>query len=361
MISNALATYANSVRDSDQRRASTVGASEIGQCLRKIFYIKNLDDPLFAIRRDAGHADAWGAQLRGATFEQAFWVPALRARYRERLKFAGGEQRSFESGFLSATPDALLIEVPADILAGIGVPDIESDCLLLESKTVDPRIKLDGPKPEHRFQTIVQLGLMRETTSFAPEYAVISYADASFWSEISEFAVKFDPNVYETAKRRAAKAMTARQASELPPEGFISGGRECRYCPFAQACGIERRVMPETSGATVDLQFVAEARDLAREAKRCQSAVAVAETQLRNVQHEIRERLRAKGLRRVAGDDFSIVWAPVKGRSNFNVKALKAAAIAAGVDVAQFETVGEPTDRLDIRVQEHTSNEGEEL
>jgi hypothetical protein len=361
MISNALAAYANSVRDSDQRRTSTVGASEIGQCLRKIFYAKNLDDPHFAIRRDADHVDNWGAQQRGVAFEQAFWVPALRAKYSERLKFAGGEQRSFESGFLSATPDALLTDAPAGILAELGVPDIESDCLLLEAKTIDPRVKLDGPKPEHRYQVIVQLGLVRETTSFAPEYAVISYADASFWSEISEFAVKFDPNVYETAKRRAAKAMTARQASELPPEGFIAGGGECRYCPFAQACGIERHTLPETSAAAVDPQFIAEARDLAREAKRCQSAVAVAETQLRNVQHEIRERLRAKALRRVTGDDFSITWAPMRGRPSLNVKALKAAAIAAGVDVAQFETVGEPSDRLDIRVQEHTSNEGEEL
>ena len=66
---------------------------------------------------------------------------------------------------------------------------------------------------------------------------------------------------------------------------------------------------------------------------------------------------RAKGLRRVAGDDFSIVWSPVKGRQSFDVKALKAAAIAAGVDVAQFETIGEPTDRLDVRVQGTLSNE----
>ena len=63
------------------------------------------------------------------------------------------------------------------------------------------------------------------------------------------------------------------------------------------------------------------------------------------------DRLRAKGLRRVAGDDFSIIWSPVKGRQSFDVKALKTAAIAAGVDVAVFETIGEATDRLDVRVR----------
>jgi hypothetical protein len=359
MIREALATYANATRNSDRRRASTVGASEIGQCIRKIFYAKNADDPLYAIRRDVGYVDSWGAQQRGVAFEQSFWVPGLRAKYGPQLKFAGGEQRSFESGFLSATPDALLTEVPANILAELGVPDIESDCVLLEAKTVDPRVKLDGPKPEHRYQVIVQLGLVRETTQFAPRYAVISYADASFWSEITEFAVAFDPDVYETAKRRAAKLMTAHSASELPPEGWIAGGHECKYCPFVTACGVARHAVPEVSNAAIDPQFVTEARDLAREAKHHQGAVVAAETQLRNVQHEIRERLRAKGLRRVAGDDFSIIWPPVKGRQSFDVRALKAAAIAAGVDVAQFETIGEPTDRLDVRVQEHVSSEGE--
>ena len=47
----------------------------------------------------------------------------------------------------------------------------------------------------------------------------------------------------------------------------------------------------------------------------------------------------------------------MKGRPSFDVKALRAAAIAAGVDVAQFETIGEPTDRLDVRVQGTLSNE----
>ena len=356
MIRETLATYANATRNSDRRRASTIGASEIGQCARKIFYAKNADDPIYAIRRDTDYVDGWGAQVRGATFEQSFWVPALRAKYGDRLKFAGDERRSFESGFLSATPDALLTGAPADILAELGVPDIKSDCVLLEAKTVDPRVKLDRPKPEHRYQVIVQLGLARETTQFAPEYAVISYADASFWSEITEFAVKFDPDVYATAKRRAAKVMTAHDASELPPEGWIAGGHECNYCPFATACGIARHAMPKQSATAVDPQFVTEARDLARETKRHQADAENATAKLRASQNEIRERLRAKGLRRVVGDDFSIVWSPVKGRQSFDVKALKAAAIAAGVDVAQFETIGEPTDRLDVRVQEHASN-----
>ena len=56
--------------------------------------------------------------------------------------------------------------------------------------------------------------------------------------------------------------------------------------------------------------------------------------------------------RRVNGDDFSVLWTPVKGRQGYDVKALSAAAAAAGVGVQEFETGTIPGDRLDVRVRE---------
>jgi hypothetical protein len=346
MISEALAAYANALRAPDERRASTVGASEIGQCARKTFYLKHSGE------RDPEYVDGWGAALRGSVMEQAFWLPALRTRFGDRLKFAGDEQRQLKSGFISATPDALLVDAPADILTSLGVPDIGADYVLLECKSIDPRVKLDAPKPEHHYQAIVQLGVVRETTEFQPRYAIISYIDASFWDLTTEFAVEFDPDIYARAKARAARVLTAAAASELPPEGWIAGGHECERCPFTKACGIERRAVPAPSATTVDPQLVAEIRDLAITYKARQSEVDASTSKVREVQNEIRERLRAKGLRRVAGDDFSISWTPVKGRQGFDVKALSAAAAAAGVDVRKFETIADPGDRLDVRVRE---------
>jgi hypothetical protein len=347
MISKALAAYANALRTPDERRASTVGASEIGQCSRKTFYLKRGGE-----RDPERGLDGWGAALRGNVMERAFWLPALRARFGDKLKFAGDEQRQFKSGFISATPDALLIDAPADILAPLGVPDIGADCLLLENKSVDPRVKLDAPRPEHRYQAQVQLGIVREVTEFKPRFAVISYIDASFWDTITEFVVEFDPTAYAAAKARAAKVLTAATAAELPPEGWISGESECERCPFTKACGIEHRAVPLAATAAVDPQLVAEIRDLAITYKAHQGEVDTATVKVREAQHEIKERLRAKGLRRVAGDDFSVTWSPVKGRQGFDVKALSAAAAAAGVDVHEFETTGDPGDRLDVRVRE---------
>ena len=127
---------------------------------------------------------------------------------------------------------------------------------------------------------------------------------------VTEFVVAFDPNVYASAKARAAKVLTANAASELPPEGFIAGGKECELCPFTKACGIERRAVPPLSTANADPQFVTEIRELAVAHKARQGDVEAATIKVREVQHEIRERLRAKGLRRVAGDDFCVTWMP---------------------------------------------------
>ena len=44
-------------------------------------------------------------------------MPALRARYGDKLLYAGDKQQTFVSGFLSATPDGLLIDQSRDALA----------------------------------------------------------------------------------------------------------------------------------------------------------------------------------------------------------------------------------------------------
>jgi hypothetical protein len=144
--------------------------------------------------------------------------------------------------------------------------------------------------------------------------------------------------------------MTATAAEELPPEGWIAGGRECRYCPFTRACGRQRHDVPERMVDTPDPQFVAEIADLARAIKQQESESDAATARLRQLQHDIRERLRARGVSRIAGNGVAVTWSSVKGRGSFDMKGIREAAAAAGVDLAQFETVGDPTDRLTIRL-----------
>jgi hypothetical protein len=351
MIAEALASYADATARVFEDRAQSVGASEVGQCARKVFWLKNEDDPAHSAPRDTDYVDTWGARTRGSIFEAYFWEPALRQRFGDSLLYAGVDQQTLTSEFLSATPDGLLINLPRDSLAALDIADIGPDgSLLVECKTADPRTTFDAVKPEHAFQAQCQLGLVRELTKHRPDYALISYSDASFWNEGREFAVGFDETIFTNAKARARWIMTATTAEELPPEGWIAGGRECRYCPFTRACGRQRHAVPGQTVDKPDLQFVAEIADLARAIKQQESESDAASAKLRGLQHDIRERLRARGVSRIAGDGVAVTWGSVKGRGSFDMKGIREAAAAAGIDLAQFETVGDPTDRLTIRL-----------
>jgi hypothetical protein len=352
VIAEALADYAKgTARRFAVDRAQTVGASECGQCARKTYWIKNEGDPKYGAERDPDYVDRWGARTRGSVFEDHFFVPALRAKYGDNLLLAGAQQRTFVAEFLSATPDGMLINQPCDALAHLGVPDIGEDgCFVIECKTADPRSPLEKARSENVFQAQVQLGLIREQTEHRPQYAVIIYADASFWNEIREFVVTFDEKVFANAKVRARQIMTALSADELLPEGWIAGGRECQWCPFTKACGRQRSDVPRPTDIPPDPQFLAEIADLGRAVKEQEAASEAADARLREMQHDLKARLRAKHINKIAGHGIAVTWSPVKGRVSWDSKGIREAAAAAGVDLSKYEVVGEQTDRLVIRV-----------
>jgi hypothetical protein len=337
MIRDALERYVKATKKVwPGGRESTVGASEIGLCARRVHWtkrngIKNVD-----------HEESWGAQVRGTIMEQQFWHPALKRRFGR--KFRLDQQKTLRDGALSATPDGLLVGLDRECLKDLGVRDIgESQCILVESKTIDPRVNLIKEKEENAYQVQVQLGLVRKLTKYKPEYALISYIDASFWNEILEFPVKFDPRVFEEAERRAARILEG-PPKALAPEGWIAGGRECEYCPFTDACGVIRRSVPERDAAA-DPQFQAEVEDACREICELKDQAEAAETQVRVKEQALKDRLREKGVRKIPR---VVVWSAVKGRTSYDNKAIREAAAAKGVDVEGYSTVGEPTDRLQI-------------
>jgi hypothetical protein len=142
--------------------------------------------------------------------------------------------------------------------------------------------------------------------------------------------------------------MTDTSLERIPPEGWIAGGHECKYCPFTKACGIERRNLPFTDDEKpLDKQFVAEITDMAQVIKSAEGSRDACDALMRTTQDAMKNRLREKGVRKVPG---VVSWTNVKGRESYDNKAIREAAAKAGVDVEQYQTVGEPTDRLTISV-----------
>jgi len=314
--------------------------------------------PTYGAPRDPDYVERWGAVHRGSIFESAFFAPALRARFGDKLLYAGDEQQTFRQDFLSATPDGLITGLRRDALASLGLADIGGDgSLLVECKTRDPRARMDKPQPAHVYQVQVQLGLVRKLTSYRPQHALLFYADASFWDETREFVIPFDFEIFKNAQQRAARIMLAKSAAELKPEGYIAGGRECEFCAFQKACARLRADVPTSNVGKPDPQFAAEIIDRAREVKQQQAAVEDATAKMRGLQHEIKDRLREKNLRRIESDGTTVTWSYVKGRTAYDMQAIRDACAAAGIDITQFETVGDPSDRLTINLTEQMDHE----
>ena len=330
-------------------RMKTVGASEIGQCIRKIGYLKHDDADDSNINPD--HVDTWGASRRGTTFENHFFVPAMRERFGDKLLYAGGQQKTLTDGQLSATPDGLLVKQPHNILAGLQIPNIgPSGELVIECKTIDPRVNLSEPRLNHVFQAQVQLGLFRIVTKHRPDYALLVYTNASFFDDTIEFVVRYDAAIFAQARRRAAQVFNATQASDLEPEGWIGGGRECDYCQFSTACRALRGDVPNTESVTIEPQFLAELFDLATAERACRAQLEAAEAEHRAAQEKIKVALKSQSLNRVKTREMNIVWSTVVGRPSFDMPKLKEAAVAAGFNLQRFERVGQPTDRLTVQV-----------
>lgn len=268
----------------------------------------------------------------------------MKRKFKHNLLFAGPKQQTLQHGTLSSTPDGMLINQPRDALAYLGVPDIgPSKSILLECKTVDPRVPLREARAENTFQVQVGLGMVRMLTRYKPDWALITYTDASFWDEVTEFAVKFDVEIFRTAQLRSAEILRG-PASDLKPEGYIAGGAECDHCSFVRPCGVQRRSVPVLDVAA-DPQFAAEIQDMCRELLAVKSSTKASEELTKEMELAIKQRLREKGVRRIPG---VVVWSSVKGRQSWDNTAIKQKLAEMDVDVEQFSTVGDPTDRLQI-------------
>jgi len=97
----------------------------------------------------------------------------------------------------------------------------------------------------------------------------------------------------------------------------------------------------------VDPQFAAEMKDAALSLRAMENSRDTLDSDVRALQDEIKSRLREKGVRKIPG---VLQWSSVKGRTGFDNKAIQKAAVEAGVDLDQFKTTGEATDRLVITV-----------
>jgi hypothetical protein len=339
--------HANQEKSWAHDRSKTLGGSEAFGCLRKAGFEKRGKE--FGAKPNDDYEDSWGAIERGNLIENYWVVPALDDELPDGVGYvyAGGDQKTFFDEPLSVTPDGLITDLPKNALKNYGIDDIEGDCVVLEIKSVDPRVNLSEEKSIHRGQAQIQLHLIREQTEFKPMYAVILYIDASFFDDMSVFIIKYDPRVFRSAKIRANRVFGAEDLAELEAEGKVIGG--CEHCKWTHACAtVSKELIPTGEVKAKDLDgeirdriylLVKKEREKAQEEK-------WAKEEKEDLRARIKQALVEANTKRVNEDRYSVSWNFQKGRSTLDQSAM----IADGIDPDKYKKQGAGFEKMTIKL-----------
>lgn len=328
-------------------RNASLGASEAFGCLRKAFFKK------FGYEPDDDHEADWGAAKRGDIIENYFAVPAVNAILPKKaeLLFAGEEQETLRKGRLSATPDGLAINLDKDALAELGIDDIESDCVVVEFKSFDPRSTIKEAKEIHVGQTQVQMGLLHALTDYRPEYAVIIYFNASFLSDIKVFVVKRNPKIYEAAVERAKLVFSTEDPKHLRPEGKING--DCRLCEFTEECAIAQgEATPREKRKIEDAAVLDRLALLIKRQKEQAEIKKDAESEGKLIDEEIKEILRDNDTKSAADDRFTVSLSWCAGKKSLDTVILAADLAEKGLSIEDYQKEGSGYERLTAKVKD---------
>lgn len=334
-------------------RSSTVGASEVWYCLKSVWYDKRGHE--FGIK-PAEDDNNWGAMERGNLIENYFVVPGLRLALPKlgtlpdgvELLLAGGDQETLVLSKNSATPDGLITGLkrgPLTIKGGgqeIYIEDIQSDCIVLEIKSIDPRATLLEERSKHRGQTQVQLGLIREMTKWKPVYSVVLYIDASFINKVTPFVVEYDEAQYAIAKQRAHDVYRIDDPLLIMPEGRFSG--QCESCRWRGPCnGGINAAIPAKGTTTADPEVLRVLDPLIQDLLAARKAYEDAERLVEVRKEMVKQAMLDGRVSKMVGPNWSVTWGTVKGQTRLDTKKL-----AESMDLSSFMKEGNPHDQLRV-------------
>lgn len=330
-------------------RRLTVGASEVGRCIRAVAADKSQ-----AWKPDPDYEDTNGYAMRGNVMEDAWTAPLMRfhvERAGGKLLYSGQENQitlKADKIPLSVTPDGHAIELPRDFLAEWGVKDMGADNCVLEFKSLDDRFDKDKlPKFEHVAQTIAQVGMIRRGTKHKPKWGAVVYVDASDYFDAPWHPIEYTDEKFNALLSRARRALTVKDPNQLPPEGKMSGGRECRTCKYAQQClGFAPWI--QKGAKKLDASSAKTLAKLGKEYKALETTVARTKETLANKEAEVYAALAKAKTNFAQTGKLTIIAKQTKSQNRINQAALVAAAKAKGIDVDKFREPTKPGASLEI-------------
>jgi hypothetical protein len=341
-------------------RKKSVGASEAFGCIRKTWFGKRGAD--FGYKKDPEYKESWGAMRRGDLIENYHVVPAVEAGLRRRglkLILAGTGQDTILDGNSSATLDGLILseeqgaKLPIDFLAYYGIPEIDEESVVFEIKSFDPRINIMEEKAIHGGQVQMQMGLIRETTNYKPNYAVILYVNASWLDDLRPFVVKFDENVYQLGRKRAEKVFNIDDPALLGAEGKLDG--MCTYCPFQRSCAKvstdrvppRRETLKKKEIEGQDPELLATLDELVVEVASLKKAKKEVEKELEDANEAVRQALIQHRESRAVGSGWKVSYTTVAGRKTLSADKM----IEAGLIPDDYMEEGAGYEKLTVTLE----------
>lgn len=339
-------------------RSQTVGASEVFGCHRHNFFKKRAPE-LAGVPEEVD--PEWGHTERGNLIENEFVVPCLRAMFGEDNCFLMGEdQKTIVDGRLSATPDGVVVNLAQDALANYGVEDIgEIGMIATEVKSfggehaAPKKLKVHDnddpsivhiryePKPRHKGQNIVQMGLLRRKTNYQPDYGAVLYSNPVNLKDVRVAPVKYDDAVYKVAKERAEAVFAPNAtAADFSAEGVLIN--ECQYCDFVDACNaveMERfpdRVVPL---AEIDPHQTKELEDLARKVAKMRKEYSQLEKDKKVEEAKLKDMMFDIGTTRFSNNGVSASVSKCAGRKSIDKDRLEE---EFDINLEDFQKEGNP-------------------
>lgn len=329
-------------------RSMTTGASEVGQCQRKVVYDKHGVDPDPSFRQDLGAAE------RGNVLED--WVVEnLQHSLSDDIELLWatdeGQNTLVDKTFhQSATPDGLFTSKTPFTIEVDGKP-VSTNCVYNEIKSIDPRPydHLREPKFVHTLQCQQGMDLVRRLTEYKPTHAIITYVNASFLSQIKTFIITFDQEIADGLRQRSHDVFTKYSPDNLPmAEGKILGGDECQYCAWRRRCnGDLVGALPKEEKSNYEIaveqklhELAVERADLVAEGKHMQQAV-------RDIEQQITEVLREAETKKVKADWGSVTTYSQKSPPRYDKEKFE----KAGLDYRDFQIDGDYSPRLSITLR----------
>ena len=330
--------YGYQPKDWTHRRELYVSASQIGLCEMRQFYMMQRGP----VQIEAERPDAWGVFARGDTGEE--WVAGVFDR--AQLAEHGGPRLGLAFSATGKHQVTVIDEINKLAATPDGIMWLGSEPILLEIKTIDPRVSLDGPKPAHHRQVMFAMALMARVHSIKPKRAVILYVDCSNYANVTAFDVDYDEVEGDALIDRAKRIHTA-ALDDLQPEGVFDGGNECKTCDFAAQCKayqVERVERAEAS-APIDDGDLSDLDDLAAQREAAIQMEGEAKRLKESATNQIRMILDDQNLSFAQTPNYSIRQSVTKGRETCDWRQ----AVEDGVDLSDYVSVGNGYPRLTVR------------